>query len=241
MGVHRFLLRAAAIAVWLFATVAEAQTLPLPANLISLGSDSGGQLLIESTARQAYWPLSIQFVTQKNQAYCGVATMVMILNALAVGAPDTPGIEPFKTFTQDNVLNPATEQILPQAVLMENGMTLDQLARLLGTYGVKAEVHHADMSSIDDFRALAARALGSSGSYVVVNYLRRALGEELGGHISPLGAFDAKTDRFLVLDVARYKYPPVWVKTADLYSAMNTVDADNEGRRRGFALIWKGP
>ena len=56
---------------------------------------------------------------------------------------------------------------------------------------------------------------------MIVNYYRKAMGEEVGGHISPLAAYDVKADRFLVLDVARYKYPPVWVKTADLFAAMN--------------------
>ena len=60
------------------------------------------------------------------------------------------------------------------------------------------------------------------GHFVIVNYLRSALGEEAGGHISPLAAYDGKADRFLILDVARYKYPPVWVKTADMFAAMNT-------------------
>jgi Phytochelatin synthase len=36
----------------------------------------------------------------------------------------------------------------------------------------------------------------------------RAIGQEQGGHISPLAAYDAETDRFLILDVSRYKYPP---------------------------------
>ena len=47
-----------------------------------------------------------------------------------------------------------------------------------------------------------------------MNYLRKAIGQERGGHISPLAAYDAKSDRFLILDVARYKYPPVWVKAS---------------------------
>jgi hypothetical protein len=68
-----------------------------------------------------------------------------------------------------------------------------------------------------------------------------ALGQEIGGHISPLAAYDAKSDRFLVLDVARYKYPPVWVRTADLFGAMNTVDKDNNGKTRGFVLVSAAP
>ena len=65
------------------------------------------------------------------------------------------------------------------------------------------------------------------------------MGQQTGGHISPLAAYDAEQDRFLILDVARYKYPPVWVTAEDLFNAMNTTDSDNENRTRGYVLITK--
>ena len=107
----------------------------------------------------AYWPLSIQFVTQKNQAYCGVASLVMVLNALGVPAPATPEFEPFRTFTQDNVLNERTEKIRPEEILAKKGMTLDQFGEVLGTYPVKADVRHAADSSLDEFRTSATQYL----------------------------------------------------------------------------------
>jgi hypothetical protein len=57
----------------------------------------------------------------------------------------------------------------------------------------------------EDFRKLAQAYLGEAGHFVIVNYLRKALGEETGGHISPLAAYDTLAGRFLILDVARYK------------------------------------
>jgi hypothetical protein len=180
-------------------------------------------------------------VTQKNHAYCGVASIVMVLNALGVEAPSTPEFEPFNTFTQDNVLNEETEKVLPQAVLMRQGMTLDQIGRLLEVHSVNAEVHHAADSSLDEFRRVSREYLDKKDHYVIVNYLRRAIGQERGGHISPLAAYDADTDRFLILDVSRYKYPPVWVGAAELFAAMNTMTApDNDNKTRGFVLISAG-
>jgi hypothetical protein len=219
------------------AAAAAAQTLALPPALIRLDSDAGAQLLIDSQARRAFWPLSVHFVTQKNQAYCGVASIVMVLNALAVRAPPAAGYEPFATFTQDNVLNDATDAILPRPTLARQGMTLTQLARIIDSWGIEAVARHADDDGIDAFRGAASRQLATPGGHVIVNYLRRAIGQESGGHISPLAAYDARSDRFLILDVSRYKYPPVWVTTADLFAAMNTVDSDNEGRRRGYVLV----
>lgn len=216
---------------------ATAQTLALPPALIRLDSDAGAQLLLDSQARRAYWPLSVHFLTQKNQAYCGVASMVMVLNAMGVKAPPAAGYEPFATFTQDNLLNERTEAILPQRTLVQQGMTLTELGRILSSYEVAVAVTHADDEGLERFRSAAAKQLSTPGGYVLANYLRRAIGQETGGHISPLAAYDAKSDRFLILDVSRYKYPPVWVSAPELYAAMNTVDRDNEGRRRGYVLV----
>ncbi len=161
----------------------------------------------------------------------------MVLNALGVPAPPVPEYTPYRTFTQDNVLSERTDAILPRETLARQGMTLDQIGAILATQPVRAEVHHASESSVDEFRKLARAYLGEGGHFVIVNYLRKALGEQIGGHISPLAAYDGKADRFLVLDVARYKYPPVWVKTADMFAAMNTPDAANGNKTRGFMLV----
>jgi hypothetical protein len=230
-------LRVAVLGLYLLSGTAFAKTLPLPDNLVSLASEQGEHLLLDSEARQAYWPLSIQFVTQKNHTYCGVASIVMVLNALGVEAPSSPEFEPFNTFTQDNVLDEETEKVLPQAVLMKQGMILDQIGRLPELHSVKAEVRHAADGSLDDFRQVAKEYLEKKDHYVIVNYLRRAIGQERGGHISPLAAYDADTDRFLILDVSRYKYPPVWVRSEELFAAMNTSDRDNDNNSRGFVLI----
>jgi len=89
-----------------------AQTLSLPDNLVDLNSNQGSQTLLHSEALQSYWPLSIHFETQKNQAFWGVASIVMVLNALGISAPTTPEIEPYKTFTQENIFNAKTEAVI---------------------------------------------------------------------------------------------------------------------------------
>jgi hypothetical protein len=220
---------------------ANADTLPLPDSLTGFSTHDGEVYFGESDAREAYFPLASNFLTQKTQSYCGVASIVMVLNALGVPAPAVPEYEPYRTFTQDNVLSERTDVVLPRETLARQGMTLDQIGAILATQPVKAEVYHASDSSVDEFRKLASAYLGEPSHFVIVNYLRKALGEQTGGHISPLAAYDAKADRFLVLDVARYKYPPVWVKTADMFAAMNTPDTANDNKSRGFVLVTAAP
>jgi hypothetical protein len=218
---------------------AQAETLPVPENLIDFRSEPGERLLLESEALEAYFPLSVNFLTQRNQVYCGVASIVMVLNALQVPAPASPEYEPYRTFTQDNFFDERTETVLPREVLGKQGMTLDEIGRLLALHPVEAAVHHASDSSVEKFRAVAKDYLSQEDHFVIVNYLRKAIGQEKGGHISPLAAYDAETDRFLILDVSRYKYPPVWVTAPELFVAMNTTDADNQNRTRGFVLVQK--
>jgi hypothetical protein len=230
-----------AVLLSLLAAAASAKTLPLPDGLVALNSPQGEQALVRSPAKAAYWELSLQFVTQKTQSFCGVASMVMVLNAAGVPAPPTPELEPYRVFTQDNILNEKTEAILPQSTIARQGITLDQLGGLVQSFGLTASVHHAADGSLAAFRDAAREQLAVPGRYVLVNYLRRAIGQERGGHISPLAAYDADSDSFLILDVARYKYPPVWVKAAALFDAMNTPDSDNGNRSRGYVLIGGGP
>lgn len=232
-------LQAAIVGLWITAGDAVAQTLAIPRSLTTLSSSEGEQLLFASRAHADYLPLSTQFVTQKNQAYCGVASMVMVLNALNIPAPAAPEYKPYRVFTQDNFFNPQTQKILAANVIARQGMTLDQLGQLLATYPVSTQVYHAGNLSLLQFRSLALKNLQQRDNFVIVNYLRRAINQEKGGHISPLAAYNEASDRFLILDVSRYKYPPVWVKAADLWKAMHTVDSTSE-KTRGLVVVSKG-
>jgi Phytochelatin synthase len=106
-------------------TLTKAETLPLPQSLIGAATDQGEALFLDADAREAYFPLASNFVTQQNQAFCGVASMVMVLNALELPAPAVPAFDPYRTFTQDNVLDARTEAVLPVEVIKKQGITLD--------------------------------------------------------------------------------------------------------------------
>ena len=212
-----------------------AQTLPLPENLTSLTSPQGQILLQESESQADYIPLMSQFVTQVNQAFCGIASTVMVLNSLEIPAPEAPEWER-QYFTQDNIFNAQTEAVIPRQLIERQGLTLAELAGILESYRVNAEIYYGSDVSLAEFRQLIAGNLAESENFVLINYLRRSIGQERGGHISPLAAYDEDTDQFLILDVSRYKYPPVWVKAEELWQAINTVDSVSS-KTRGFLLI----
>ena len=218
---------------------ARAETLPLPESVIGLTTAEGKALLFGAEASKDYFPLSIHFTTQANPAYCGPATIAMVLNALGVPRPASDMTLGLGMFDQENIFTPATEKVKPAAAILSPpyGMTLDDLGGMLAAHDLNVMVVHAADSDLDTFRNTAIAHIKDADHFILVNYLRKAIGQEAGGHISPLGAYDADTDRFLILDVTRYKYPPVWVKAAALFGAMNTTDSDNNGKTRGYVSV----
>jgi Phytochelatin synthase len=217
--------------------VAQAETLPLPNSLIALDTEQGQRLFLGAAANKAYFSLGLHFVTQDHPAFCGPASIAMVLNALHVPRPPSKLTLGLGLYDQENIFDARSEAVKSRSAIMQAGMTLDELCGILAAHDLKVVVHHAGDSSLDEFRRLSAAELKGSDRFVLVNYLRSTIGQSSTGHISPLAAYDKDSDRFLILDVSRYKYPPVWVAAAVLFEAMNTPDKDNDNRTRGYVIV----
>jgi hypothetical protein len=222
---------ACAVATALLAGPLAAGGIPLP-----LEDPAGMALLAASSARADYGSLAQVFETQANLAYCGVASSVMVLNSLRTPAPAVAGYASYRFWTQQNLFAAAEARavIAPERVARE-GMTLQELQGLLSSHGLQVQRLHGDQLSLVAFRTVLRRSLADASDRLLVNYDRRGLGQQGGGHIAPLAAYDASGDRVLILDVARYRYPAVWVAVADLWQAIRTVDSTS-GRSRGVVI-----
>jgi glutathione gamma-glutamylcysteinyltransferase len=54
----------------------------------------------------------------------------------------------------------------------------------------------------------------------MVDFLsRKGIGPTGDVHYSPIAAYHEPSDQSLVLDVARFKYPPFWVSVHELYES----------------------
>lgn len=210
--------------------------LPLPATLLSLEQSDGQQRLRHSDYSQAYWPLADHFETQKNQAYCSVASSVVVLNALGVPRPETLLYPDYPYFTQLEFFQTVPDRLATAEGVSREGMTLAQLASVLGEFPVRVESHPADSLTLEQFRDLLKGNLGHTDRFLLLNFNRRIIGEAGGGHWSPLGAYDAASDSVLILDVARYKYPPVWVPVEAAYQAALSEDSVSR-KSRGILLV----
>jgi hypothetical protein len=208
-----------------------------PEVAIPLTDPIGETLLLRSRARADVFPLMEAWITQANLAFCGVASAVMVLNSLGIPAPAAAGYAPYRFWTQDNLFDaPAARAVAAPEAVARRGLTLDQLAALLAANGVRVERWHGDQLSLPQLRGLVQRGLADPGDRLLVNYHRPELGQNGGGHISPLAAYDARSDRVLILDVARYRYPAAWVPLARLWPAIRAVDPDSN-LSRGLVRI----
>src|SRR5215831_12312635 len=93
-------------------------------------------------------------------------------------------------------------------------------------------------SSTTTWKTPAASSAFGGVSYLLVNFSRATLSDDNtgGGHFSPLAAYNGRADDLLVMDVARYKFPPFWVDTDLLWQAMATTDTSS-GRHRGYIVV----
>lgn len=110
------------------------------------------------------------------------------------------------------------------------GLNLEQTSNLIKCHISSSDwdvsFQEVDPTKIDlsKMRYDLKAALIDPDARVLINYDRKMLNQVGGGHFSPVGAYHAATDGFLIMDVAKYKYPPVWVGADTLFDAMATVD-----------------
>ena len=204
--------------------------------LIYWNSDAGKVLWARIPADADYWQLSPWFAEQINQTYCSVASAITVLNALPIRKPVDPIYAPNAYFTQSNYFTPEVAKVISPQTVLAQGMTRDEMVQTLVRQGVKAVSIAGD--SIDDkgLRTLLQKAMGDDGQFVLVNYLRSAVGQQGGGHWSVLAAYDAQSDRVLILDVAKYMYAPAWVGIDTLQKAIATVDTTSN-KSRGLVVV----
>ena len=215
----------------LFVFTANA-VLPLPSNLIDFTSQSG-LALMKKNSTEITLNLLENFTTEYGTTYCSVASAVMALNSINVPQPDDLQHPSFKYFTQDNFFTDQVTKVVKKEEVAKSGMTLEQLTAAINAHGAHANAFHASKLTLTKARQLLINALEKKEP-VIANVLRTGLNQKGGGHHSPIASYDKQTDRFLFLDVARYKYHSSWIKTSDLWNAMNTMD---DGSSRGFIVV----
>jgi glutathione gamma-glutamylcysteinyltransferase len=223
---------------------------PLPESCVAFSSPPGRRLFdsaLKHHGLKSFFALMEQYSTQSEPAYCGMSTLVVVLNALAVD-PRQTWKGPWRWY-DERMLNCCVDL----EEVKQTGITLRTFACLAHCQGIQAHVHYVDDAphTLDHFRATVQRACNEDQSsdsnkkedttainnaFLVVSYNRKVLGQTGSGHFSPLAAYDAQSDHVLILDLARFKYGAHWVPISLLYEAMQSMDPDT-GRSRGYVML----
>ena len=207
-------------------------------DVVYWNSPAGKEIRARMPADADFWQLSPVFAVQQTQSYCSVASAITVLNAFPGKKPIDPVYAPHPYYTQRDFFTPAVSKIIDAKTVQAQGMTREQMAETLRTQDVKVQSISGTSLDDDSLRTLLQKALGDDGRFVLVNYLRAWLDQIGGGHWSVLAAYDATSDRVLILDVAKYKYQPVWVSISALRRAIATTD-HTSGKPRGLVIVSK--
>ncbi len=245
-----------------FGFITQIAAAPSSNSLVDWRSDDGIRRLERSKYKVDFFHVANVFETQSNAIVCGPTTSAIILNALRLGKPEielpenaegfakdfkkhlAAGMNPvLKKYSPSNFFTPKTDEVKTAEEVngkktkgaADFGIQLRQLDGMLRAHGLKTDLRTVDSTtSLKEIRSLMKKNLKEKENFIIVNYARKALGQEGGGHISPLGAYDESSDSFLIMDVNPNRAPWVWEKADALVKAMNTFDTVEN---RGFILV----
>eukprot|EP00162_Nutomonas_longa_P021289 comp4345_c0_seq1/m.2873 comp4345_c0_seq1/g.2873 ORF comp4345_c0_seq1/g.2873 comp4345_c0_seq1/m.2873 type:complete len:274 (-) comp4345_c0_seq1:79-900(-) len=206
---------------------------PLPSSLVPFSSSEGRQRLREAdNARfaESFYPLIEQFTTQAEPAFCGLSSLVMVLNGFGLD-PGKVWKPPWRFYTEEHLNCCLTLEDVKQ-----RGIAMPQLACLARCNSLDCEELYTDKIDIDLFRERITHTVSHNEAFAVVSYSRQSLGQTGIGHFSPVAAYHKATDSVLILDVARFKYPPYWATISELYKATLPVDTETN-RSRGLMIF----
>ena len=103
-------------------------------------------------------------------------------------------------------------------------------------FGANPKIYYGSDLTPDQLRKIIKPTLANPHQRVMADFDRKVLNQAGSGHFSLIGTYDSKSDSMLILDVAKFKYPPFWVKTDDLLASRKTIDPD-PGKSRGIVQI----
>ncbi|PON81776.1 Phytochelatin synthase [Trema orientale] len=144
------------------------RALPSPP-AIEFASPDGKRLFTEALGdgtMVGFFKLISYYQTQSEPAYCGLATLSMVLNALAID-PGRKWKGPWRWF-DDSMLDCCE----PLDKIKSEGITFGKVACLAHCNGAKVEAFRTDESSVDEFRKRVVSCSSAEDCHVIASYHR---------------------------------------------------------------------
>lgn len=227
----------------------------LPEELVDYRSiESKKRLLrcINEGSAVPFFSLSSCYKNQSHPAYCGISTLVVVLNSLGID-PKSTWKTPWRWFTEE-VLEKQMDPSQLEAV-RKTGITLNDFQKFAQCNDASCSLIRAEEGEqgykgfLEDLAKVCCggtvllshnkcddQVEFTANEIMAVSFHRESLNQHGDGHFSPVAAFDKTTMSVLVLDTARFKYPPYWAPARDLYRSMLAKDAVT-GLSRGYLIV----
>ena len=206
---------------------------------------SSSHEFIQHSPAPDFWAINPYYVGQQTDSACSLATAVMIVNAARVGLAMKSDEE---LASQSELLKKLGDKTYESEVAQDGpGVNLDQMKTVLEqallAYGIKRftiDIVHTTESSDGTQNSLHKMLVEnetSSRNYIVANFNQGTYtGDTQAGHFAPIGAYDQKKKRVLIMDPDRKWYEPYWVSESTFLKGMATKDSDT-GHSRGYLWI----
>lgn len=231
----------------------------LPEHLVALSAPQGQQALVRAMVQQTaatYFMLTQHWDNQSDPASCGVTTLRQVLNAAGMDPTAVRWKGGWRYYGSDSMI---VCRCMDPIRIQRAGITLSDFVRLAHCHGLEGRSERPDArrtqapggrpNTVEEFRKDLLQSLRTTPltanddeaedavppTFLVVSFSRAVLQQTGDGHFSTVAAYDEETDSCLVLDVARFKYPPYWVRVEELYEAMKPVDPVTK-ESRGWSL-----
>lgn len=209
-----------------------------------------------------FFRLAHHFKPQNNPVNCGQAAATVVLSAIyEMNKTQLPIIEEwpiaigdkkyplqYRLINETNFFNETTDKVLDRkTIIMKKtkadgtfggGIDIDELQKMLKIHGVKSKLTNVEKFSdenLNDFRELVKKVVNSEKEFLILNY-DHSYKSLMGGHFSPVAAYDEKSDSILMLDVAAHRNPWIWINLSDVYHAMNTQNYAKTAYR-GYLVV----
>ena len=147
---------------------------------------------------EGYFGLAAQFRTQDEPAFCGLSTLVMVLNALEVD-PKRVWKGVWRWYHEKML-----DCCVPLDVAEKTGITLDEFVCIASHNTLTVEAHHGtELATEELFRETVKDITSRDDVILVAMYSRPAIGQTGSGHFSPVAGYHPDRDLVLILDTAR--------------------------------------
>jgi hypothetical protein len=230
--------------------------------VINWDSEEGIARLERTKFKGDFYRLAHHYKPQINPAACGQAAATLALSAIyELNNTPFPVIEEwpiafgdkkyplqYRLINETNFFNETTDKVLDRRTIsmkitkkdgsFGGGIDIDELQKMLKIHGVKSKLVNVEKFSDENlmgFRNLVKEVVNSNQRFLVLNY-DHSYKSLMGGHFSPVAAYDEKSDSVLILDVAAHRNPWIWINLSDIYQAMNTKNYA-QSAYRGYLIV----